>query len=68
MFICTLKKNYFQDGVKKEVKTSESPVMKAAEKKSAPHMEFGGPVGTLLMTLFLPATVYYINMACSKVQ
>lgn len=30
------------------------------------HREFGGPIGTFLMTLFLPATLYYVNMACTK--
>jgi len=37
------------------------------KKKPKAHKEFGGPFGTFLMIFFLPATVYYINMACSKV-
>ena len=36
--------------------------------KKGPHMEFGGPFGAAMMTLFLPATLYYINMACQKVN
>jgi hypothetical protein len=49
-------------------RASESP--ERSEKKEnakTGHTEFGGAFGTFMMMLFLPATLYYINMACSKV-
>lgn len=50
----------------KQVK-SGSPEKKEESKKShSQHREFGGPVGTFLMMFFLPATLYYVNMACEK--
>lgn len=44
---------------------SDEPVMKDRRKKGF-HYEFMGPVGAFLMIFLLPATVYYINMACRK--
>lgn len=36
-------------------------------KKKAFHYEFMGPMGAFLMLFMLPATVYYVNIACRKV-
>ena len=58
---------FFQSEVKQE---SVQQVRNESEKKEnvqTSHTEFGGAFGTFLLMFFLPATLYYMNMACSKV-
>ena len=44
--------------VKQDKKSQQKPV----------QYEFMGPVGTFLLIFLLPLTVYYVNMACRKVN
>jgi len=32
------------------------------------HLEFGGPIGTLLMVAGLPLAILLINLTCNKVS
>lgn len=34
--------------------------------KKTKHTEFGGAIGAFLMIFFLPLTMYFVNLACSK--
>ncbi|KAL4237764.1 hypothetical protein ACF0H5_002476 [Mactra antiquata] len=50
----------------KKVTTANEDEGQKKEVARSDHKEFGGTIGAFFMMLFLPATVYYINMACTK--
>ncbi|RUS80561.1 hypothetical protein EGW08_011701 [Elysia chlorotica] len=59
-----------KEQMKSEMITNmKTPPPSAPKKKEkGPHYEFMGPIGAFLLIFLLPATVYYVNMACRKTK